>query len=218
MAVIGNIQNMSPVGPSASSSSRRREHSAASSCSLSLAAMFGVAQRSGGSSDARKRRSRTARARRNGGVGARASGSAAADSSTEGESSCRASGTNVMRKTRLPSSAVLDPGAAVVLATRRAPLHAHWRTCGPGLAGSKATLQTEVRGQAGVARLPRLAAIFGDRDADAPAGHRDAVGRGRVERDVVRCSGPTPRLPLLSKVTPQSVDTNSPPPWVAASQ
>ena len=41
-----------------------------------------------------------------------------------------------------------------------------------------------VRGEAGIAQLPALAEVFGDRHSHAPPRHRDAVSGGGVEGDV----------------------------------
>ena len=113
MAVMGNIQNMSPVGPSASSSSRRREQSAASSWSLSLAAIFEVARGASGfgmrvtlddgcgSAVGSQEESALRRER--------------AQEQQDKKDSHGRSGTNFMRKNAAACEAVLGPCFAVVL-------------------------------------------------------------------------------------------------------
>ena len=128
-----------------------------------------------------------------------------------------ASGTNFMRKTRLPSSPSLRPRLAVVLRDVER-LFVDAGVDAAGLRGVEGDAPDASEGRPALRDLPGLAAVFGERHADAPSGDRDARWARRGRRRCRRDFGPLPRLPSLSKVTPQSVETKSPPPWVAASQ
>src|SRR5580704_5397822 len=54
-----------------------------------------------------------------------------------------------------------------------------------GLRGIESHAPHIRRGQTGVAKLPRLAAVLADHDTDSPTCHRDSIGRTWVECQVV---------------------------------
>src|SRR5205807_2631156 len=79
--------------------------------------------------------------------------------------------------------ALFGPGAAVILGDVQC-LFMHAGVDAAGFGGIENDTPDVGRWKAGVAQLPRLAAVFGEGHANAPARYRDAVWRGRIEGNV----------------------------------